>query len=89
VCVWGGAFDEHSPVFPLAFVLRRIAVSAVRKLVQAATLLNSQSQSQIIVMLQLMVSQSVCLGVEPQLGLMTRCFFLYDSYCPVHVGRLL
>jgi hypothetical protein len=26
-------------------------------------------------MLQLTVSQSVCLGVEPQLELMTRCFF--------------
>jgi hypothetical protein len=30
--------------------------------------------------------QSVCLGVEPRLGLLTRCFFLFDSYCPVHVG---
>jgi hypothetical protein len=37
--------------------------------------------------LRLTVSQSVCLGVEPRLGLMTRCFFLLESYCPVHVGR--
>jgi hypothetical protein len=27
------------------------------------------------VTLQLTVGQSVCLGVEPQLGFMTRCFF--------------
>jgi hypothetical protein len=39
------------------------------------------------VTLRLTVSQSVCLGVEPRLGLMTRCFFLLESYCPVHVGR--
>jgi hypothetical protein len=31
--------------------------------------------------------QSVCLGVEPRLWLMTRYFFLFESYCPVHVGR--
>jgi hypothetical protein len=28
--------------------------------------------------LRLTVSQSVCLGVEPRLGLMTRCFFLFE-----------
>jgi hypothetical protein len=33
------------------------------------------------------VCLSVCLGVEPRLGLMTRCFFLFESYCAVHVGR--
>jgi hypothetical protein len=33
------------------------------------------------------VSLSVCLGVKHRLGLMTRCFFLFESYCPVHVGR--
>jgi hypothetical protein len=26
------------------------------------------------------VSRSVCLGVEPRLGLMTRCLLLFDSY---------
>jgi hypothetical protein len=39
------------------------------------------------VTLQLTVSQFVCLGVEPRLGLMTRSFFLFESYCPVQVGR--
>jgi hypothetical protein len=32
-------------------------------------------------------SQSVCLGVEPRLGLMTRYSFLIESYSPVHMGR--
>jgi hypothetical protein len=45
---------------------------------------TSQSQSHIAT-----DGQSVCLGVEPRLGLMTRCFFLFESYCPVHVRRLL
>jgi hypothetical protein len=27
------------------------------------------------------VSRSVSLGVEPHLGLMTRCLVLFDSYC--------
>jgi hypothetical protein len=31
-------------------------------------------------MLQLTVDQSVCLGVEPHLGLMTRYLLLFDSY---------
>jgi hypothetical protein len=31
------------------------------------------------VTLRLTVSQSVCLGVEPRLGLMTRCFFLFET----------
>jgi hypothetical protein len=33
------------------------------------------------------VSQSVCLGVETRLRLMTRCFFLFECYFPVHVAR--
>jgi hypothetical protein len=36
----------------------------------------------------LTVSQSVCLGVEPCLGLMTRYYLLFDSYCLV-LGRTL
>jgi hypothetical protein len=36
--------------------------------------------------LQLTVSLYGCLGVEHRLGLMTRDFFLFESYCPVHVG---
>jgi hypothetical protein len=39
------------------------------------------------VTLQLTVSQSVRLGVEPCLGLMTRYLFLYESCCPVYMGR--
>jgi hypothetical protein len=31
--------------------------------------------------------QSVCLGVEPRLGLMTRYSFLIESYSPVHMER--
>jgi hypothetical protein len=39
------------------------------------------------VTLRLTVSQSVCLGVEPRLGLMTRYSFFLENYCPVHMGR--
>jgi hypothetical protein len=42
------------------------------------------------VTLQLTVSQSVRLGVEPRLGLMTRYLIIYlsfESYCPVCMGR--
>jgi hypothetical protein len=39
------------------------------------------------VILQLSVSQSVNLGVEPHLGLMTRYLLLFDSYGLVFVGR--
>jgi hypothetical protein len=39
------------------------------------------------VMLRLTVSQSVSLGVEPHLGLMTRYLLLFDSYGLVFVGR--
>jgi hypothetical protein len=35
------------------------------------------------------VSQSVCLGVEPYLGLMTRYLLFFDSYGLVFVGRSL
>jgi hypothetical protein len=48
-------------------------------------------QVKVKVTLRLTVSQSVCLGVEPQLGLMARLFLfvssLYESYCPVHLER--
>jgi hypothetical protein len=39
------------------------------------------------VALRLTVSQSVSLGVEPPLGLMTRYSLLFDSYGLVFVGR--
>jgi hypothetical protein len=38
------------------------------------------------VILRLTVSQSVSLGVEPLLGLMTRYLLLFDSYGPVFLG---
>jgi hypothetical protein len=40
------------------------------------------------VTLRLTVSQSVSLGVEPHLGLMTRYLLLFDRYGPAPVGRL-
>jgi hypothetical protein len=39
------------------------------------------------VTLRLTVSQSVSLGVEPQMGLMTRYLLLFDSYGLIFVGR--
>jgi hypothetical protein len=41
------------------------------------------------VTLRLTVSQSVSLGVEPHLGLMSRYLLLFDSYGLVKVGRSL
>jgi hypothetical protein len=46
-----------------------------------------ESHLRVRVTLQLTVSQSACLGVEPRWGLMTRYSFLLESYCPVHVGH--
>jgi hypothetical protein len=40
------------------------------------------------VTLRLTVSQSVSLGVDPCLGLMTRCLLLFDSYGLIFVGAL-
>jgi hypothetical protein len=42
---------------------------------------------QVKVTLRLTVSQSVNLGVDPNLGLMTSCLLLFDSYGLVFVGR--
>jgi hypothetical protein len=44
-------------------------------------------KSSVRVTLQLTVSQSVGLGVEPCLGLMNRYLFLLESCCPVYMGR--
>jgi hypothetical protein len=52
-----------------------------------AQLAGCQVRVKVKVTLRLTVSQSVCLGVEPRLGLMTRYYFLNESYCPVQVGR--
>jgi hypothetical protein len=48
--------------------------------------LTSQRQVQVEVTLRLTVSQSVSLGVEPHLGLMTRYLLLSDSYGIVFCG---
>jgi hypothetical protein len=51
-------------------------------------LLGSLSQKvKVKVTLRLTVGQSVILGVEPHMGLMTRYLFLFDSYGLVFVGR--
>jgi hypothetical protein len=39
------------------------------------------------VILRLTVSQSVSLGTEPHLGLVTRCLLLFDSYGLVFMRR--
>jgi hypothetical protein len=51
------------------------------------TLNSPLCQSQVKVTLPLTVGQSVNLGVEPHLGLMTRYLLLFDSYVLVFVGR--
>jgi hypothetical protein len=48
---------------------------------------NWLGQVKVKVTLRLTVSQSVSLGVEPHLGLMTRYLLLSDSYRLVFVGR--
>jgi hypothetical protein len=51
-------------------------------------LLYNSVRVRVRVILQLTVSQSVYLGVEPDLGLLTRdIFFLFESHCPVIWGR--
>jgi hypothetical protein len=47
----------------------------------------SHNQVKVKVTLRLTVGQSVSLGVEPHLGLMSRYLLLFDSYSLVCVGR--
>jgi hypothetical protein len=49
--------------------------------------ITSTVQVKVKVTLRLTVSQSVRLGVEPNLGLLTRAFFFFQSYCLVFWGR--
>jgi positive regulator of sigma E activity len=48
---------------------------------------QSSQSVRVRVTLQLTVSQSVCLGVEPRPGLMSRYLFFLESFCPVNMGR--
>jgi hypothetical protein len=72
----------HSLIPFLSCLLNHLLLSCE----ETPSILSQPSQSQVKVTLRLTVSQSVCLGVETRLGLMTRCFFLFESYCPVRVG---
>jgi hypothetical protein len=49
--------------------------------------LTTQVKVKVKVTLRLTVGQSISLGVEPHLGLMTRYLLLFESYCLVFVGR--
>jgi hypothetical protein len=51
------------------------------------TTADSQVEVEVKVTLRLTVGQSVSLGVEPYVGLMTRYLLLFDSYGRVIVGR--
>jgi hypothetical protein len=48
---------------------------------------SARPESKVKVTLRLTVSQSVSLGVEPHLGLMTRYLILFDSYGLVYLGH--
>jgi hypothetical protein len=54
---------------------------AVRSTAVQATQSAFDIQSKIEVILRLTVSQSVCLGVEPTLELVTRWYFLSERWC--------
>jgi hypothetical protein len=67
----GNGFQRHSFI--------NFGVHAVNDRRPFPNQLNS-SQVKVKVTLRLTVSQSVSLGVEPHLGLMTRYLLLFDSY---------
>jgi hypothetical protein len=74
------------PDYLQAPVVARTKSRPSRIVVVSLFRLSNPRPGHVRVTLQLTVSP-VCLGVQPRLGLMTRCFFLLESYCPVHVGR--
>jgi hypothetical protein len=53
---------------------------------EAVFIVTSSKKVKVKVTLRLTVSQSVCLRVEPNLGLLKGFFFL-QSYCLVFLGR--
>jgi hypothetical protein len=86
-CLVAGSNRGSSPYSKFPNYPCALATSFPQELNPCGYLIHSATKVKVKVTLRLTVSQSVCLGVEPRLGLMTRCFFLFESYCPVHVGR--
>jgi hypothetical protein len=68
------------------FPFRRLRLAGLRRRYSIPPPHENLDRFKVKVTLWLTVSQSVYLGVEPRLGLMTRYFFLFESCCPVHVG---
>jgi hypothetical protein len=65
----------------------RESVCALKTSDGAGNFVLQAELNQVKVTLPLTVGQSVSLGVEPHLGLMTRYLLLFDSYCIVSVRR--
>jgi hypothetical protein len=66
---------------PLIFPVSRFALSNVAN-IASLSLSESESESESL-------SQSVCLGIEPRPGLMTRYLLLFDNFCFVFGGGAL
>jgi hypothetical protein len=77
VCTF--SFPFYSPA-PLVCMSLCCYTSSVRATYYGCS--QSQSISHITI-----GDQAISLGVEPLLGLVTRYYFLFDSYCFVYVGR--
>jgi hypothetical protein len=67
--------------------LQMIIICKKERLGIKFTVRTSVTRVRVRVTLRLTVGQSVSLGVEPHLGLMTRYLLLFDSYGLVFVGR--
>jgi hypothetical protein len=67
--------------------LHRPSLLFADSLTADSQLTTDYSKVKVKVTLRLMVSQSVNLGVEPHLGLMTRYLLLFDCYGLVFVER--
>jgi hypothetical protein len=70
-----GAKSKSKLLYNWQFTTNQFALACIR------------CQVKVKVTLRLTVSQSVNLGVEPHMGLMTRYLLLFDSYGLVSVGR--
>jgi hypothetical protein len=80
-------FKTHS-VSETGYCLRLQVEYTQLRPVDTALVSISGHQVKVKIILQLTVSQSVCLGVEPHLGLMTRYFLIVfcESCGPVNFG---